>query len=295
MFHWLTAFLVLLTVCSSARADTLVLANGDQIHGEIVEWAIDHVVMDHPQLGRIRLSLDQLDISRVERPTTGLFDGNFLRGWSRRFDLGINGKEGNSVNLNLVAGMDFRYEDDFKRWKVTGRYLLNADEDGTSDNYARIDVRRDWLLPGSRWFARTNLRYQFDEFESWEHRAVAFGGPGYNLIRREAHTLDVVVGPAFTREFGERKEEAGEALFEVDYAWKMSKKLSLSLSNQMFYEVGPDFGEFRNVSLGEWKIALLESPELSLNLGAENEYESEVEAEDKKNDFKYYLSIGLDF
>ena len=81
MLHWLTAFLVLLTICSDARADTLLLANGDESNGEIVEWAIEHVVIDHPQLGRIRLSLDQLDITSVERPTTGLFGGNLLRGY----------------------------------------------------------------------------------------------------------------------------------------------------------------------------------------------------------------------
>ena len=295
MLHWLTGFFVLFAVYGHARADTLMLANGDEINGEIVEWAIDHVVMDHPQLGRIRLSLDQLDITSVEQPTPGLFGGNFMRGWTRRIDLGINGKQGNSENLNLTAGLNLDYEDDFKRWKVTGRYFLNADEDGTSDNYARIDVRRDWLLPGSRWFGRTSFRYQFDEFESWEHRVVSYGGPGYNLIRRKAHNVNVVVGPAFTREFGERQDNVAEALFEVEYDWKLNSKLSLNLTNQMFYEVGPDFGEFRNVSIGEWKLALTEKPELSLNLGAENEYESDVEEGDKKNDFKYYLTIGLGF
>ena len=214
---------------------------------------------------------------------------------SRRIDLGINGKEGNSVNLNLVAGLDFRYQDDFKRWRLTGRYFLNRDEDGTSDNNARVDLRRDWLLPGSRWFGRTSIRYQFDEFESWEHRVSTFVGPGYNLVNREAHELDVVLGPAFTRDFGERQDEVGEVMFGVDYAWTMSEKFSFSLQNNYVFEVVPDFGEFRNVTIGEWRIALLKDPELSLNVGAEYEYESEVEMDDKKNDFRYYLSLGLDF
>ena len=63
---------LLLCACPLAlRADTLILANGDKISGEIVEWAVDHVVLEHPQLGRVRLTLDQLEIDTGTPPNPG--------------------------------------------------------------------------------------------------------------------------------------------------------------------------------------------------------------------------------
>ena len=32
--------------------------------GEIVEWSVDYVVIEHPQLGTVRLALDDLKIDR---------------------------------------------------------------------------------------------------------------------------------------------------------------------------------------------------------------------------------------
>ncbi|TFH24459.1 MAG: hypothetical protein E4H03_03610 [Myxococcales bacterium] len=45
-----------------AHADTLVLASGDQIHGEIIEWTVDHVLIEHPQLRTMRIELDQFKL-----------------------------------------------------------------------------------------------------------------------------------------------------------------------------------------------------------------------------------------
>ena len=51
----------------------------------------------------------------------------------------------------------------------------------------------------------------------------------------------------------------------------------------------------RRSTLGEWKIRLTTEPELNLKIGAENEYETDAAREDKQNDLKYWLSLGLDF
>ena len=68
MLRRLTLGLALATLCAGARADTLVLANGDTLNGEILEWAVDYVVIEHPQLGPVRLSLDQLEIDTGTPP-----------------------------------------------------------------------------------------------------------------------------------------------------------------------------------------------------------------------------------
>ena len=199
MLHRLVIAAVLVACSSSAVADTLVLANGDKINGEILEWAVDHVVIVHPQLGEIKLSLEQLDIDTGEPPSPGLFGTRFLRGWKRTVDFGWNGRIDESTLTNITAGLDFRYADEFKRWNLRGRYFFNDDEGREDDDHnARIDLRRDVLFPGHRWFTFGAFTYQFDEFESWQHRTILSVGPGYHLVEREAHSLDGRVGLTFT-------------------------------------------------------------------------------------------------
>ena len=290
---WCLAFAVV-WVCP-AGADELKLANGDTINGEIVEWAVEHVVIDHPQLGRVRLSLDQLAIDTGKPPSRGLFGTNFLQGWKRSIELGFNGRTGNSSLTNLTGGLDFRFEDAFRRWKIDGRYFYNEDDDGVGDNNAIVNFGRDWLNPGSRWFARASGRYQYDQFESWRHRLNLIVGPGYHLVKREAHELDVILAPSFTREFGGRQEKKAEAMLAFEYAWKPASRYEFSISNQAFLEVTPNAGELRNHTKADLKISLLEEPALSFKIGAVNEYETDPAEDDENNDVKYYLSLGLDF
>ena len=103
-------------------------------------------------------------------PNPGLLGTNFLRGWNRRIDGGLTGKEGTSESTVITGGLRFNYRDDWTRWDLNGRSFYDRDEDGVSDNNARVDLRRDWIAPDTRQFWSLGSRYQFDETESWEHR-----------------------------------------------------------------------------------------------------------------------------
>jgi putative salt-induced outer membrane protein YdiY len=288
------ACLAAAAVTAAATADTLVLANGDELTGEVVEWAVDHVVLEHPQLGRIRIDLDKLKLDTGEPPTPGLFGTTFMRGWKWHLEFGVNGKQGNTVNTAVTAGLKLGYEDDWTRWKVDGRHYYYRSDDGGDDNNARFDLRRDWLFPDSRWFWTVGSRYQFDQFEAWKHRITLFGAPGFHIVRKEAHQLDALLGPAFTREFGESGDSKVEGTLGLEYEWTVSERHSLSLSNNLFVETRPDAGALRNFTTGKWSIAIAKRPALSLNVGFENEYESEPEEGDKSNDLLYFVTLGLD-
>lgn len=295
MLHRIAIAIAVCACGAEAAADTVVLANGDTLTGEVVEWDFHGLVIDHPQLGRLRLALGQLDLDAGTPPPAGLLGTDFLRGWSRRLDVGLVGEDGNSNSLDLTAGLELSYEDDFKRWAFTGRYFFGSEDDETTDNNGRFELRRDFLRPGSRWFARAVGVYQFDDFEAWRQRLTTTAGPGYRLVETERHALDAVVGPAYTREFGQGGDDKLEAAFGLDYAWQISSLFSLELRNQLFSEIGPDTGDLRNLTLGSGRWTLSEDPELSLVVGFQNEWESAPDANDEPNDLDYFLSLGIGF
>jgi putative salt-induced outer membrane protein YdiY len=289
----LVLFVGLLTA-GVAGADQVKLANGDTINGEIVEWAVDYVVVEHPQLGRVRLELDQLALDTGKEPSRGLFDTSFLRGWTRRVELGWNGRNGDDNSINITASLRFAYDDPFKRWRLNGRYFFQ-DSDDDADNNARIDLVRDLLFPGNSWFLRGSLRYQFDAFESWENRLIFSTSPGYHLVDGEKHKIDTTLGPTATREFGSSNTTKFEALWGFDWEWQIMKDLKFSLQNQLFTELVPDALDFRNLSIGRLEIRLMEKPDLAFVIGIENEYESNPDPGDQANDLIYNLSLGIGF
>jgi putative salt-induced outer membrane protein YdiY len=286
---------LLVGVVSSAHADTLVLENGDEINGAIIEWAVDHVVLEHPQLGKMRFELGQLKLDTGEPPSPGLFGTRFLRGWSRHLDLGINGEQSDDDTFSLTFGSKFTYEDEWTRWRFTGRYFYNLTSDGDNHNNATSDLSRDWLIPESLWFRSVAVRYQFDQFQAWKHRATLFVAPGLHLVQTEKHTLDLRVGPAYTREFGRSDANKGEAVLALAYDWQIAERHHFSLHNQYFAEIGPDSGDWRNFTTSSWSLRLTERPALSLKAGIQNEYDSNPESGDDKNDLKYLLTLGMDF
>jgi putative salt-induced outer membrane protein YdiY len=290
----LLLLLVLLGIAFSAHADTLVLANGDEINGEIIEWAVDHVVIEHPQLGKIRLELDELQLDTGTPPNPGLFGTRFLRGWTRRVDVGINGEQSNSPSLSLTFGSKFAYQDPWTRWRINGRYFLNLSRDEDNDNNATFDVKRDWLFPESRWFGFVANRYQFDQFKAWKHRVTLAAGPGFHLVKTEQHGLDVTLGPAFTREFGTSDSSKGEALMGLSYDWKISERQTVDLDNQFFIAYRPNAGDWRNFTRLDWALRITEDPVLNLKLSLQNEYESNPDPGDGHNDLKYFLTLGMD-
>lgn len=294
MRYRLLVAVALAVAAQRAAADILILANGDEISGEIVEWTVGHVVLDHPQLGRLRLELDQLRLDTGKPPSPGLLGTGFLRGWNRRLDLGLNGKQGNSATTNFTAGTDLTYRDDWTGWRINGRYFYSTSDDGDDENNARVDFRRDWLFPDSRWFIFNGGRYQFDQFEAWKHRLSAYAGPGFHLIRAEAHSLDLMVGPGFTREFGDSNVDKSEVVFSVDYAWNISERTALSFLNSYFLETSPDAGAGRNFTTLNWSTRITLGGALSFNLGIENEFETNPDPGDKSNDLKYYATLGID-
>jgi putative salt-induced outer membrane protein YdiY len=285
---------VLLVVSAGASGETFELVDGTRLSGEVLERTDERLVVElaPPLAGRVEIPLDQIAPEAPASP--GLFGTSFLAGWKREVNLGVNGSEGNTVNANARFGLDFGYEDEDKRWSVTQSYLYKSDDNDTTDHNAAFELQRDWLLPGSRWFVRAQYRWKWDDFKAWKHRLTAAGGPGYDLVKREAFQLRGLVGPALTRDFGDVNEWRSEGVVALETVWDLNETMSFNIHNAFFAEF-TDLGQYRDLTGAALTISLAERPQLSLKLGVDSEYESNPEDGDKANDLTYYGTLGLGF
>jgi hypothetical protein len=62
-----------------------------------------------------------------------------------------------------------------------------------------------------------------------------------------------------------------------------------------FYPSLSDGGEFRNLTGVDWSLRIADALGLSLNLGVQNEYESDVAPGIEKNDLLYRAALMYDF
>lgn len=312
----------------AARADVVVLSNGDTLRGEVTARDEQTVTLSHPDLGELELPADRVASVTVgegeaaaqaeasgeaadgaeeeaagqaeasgeaslaaEPEKPGLFGTSFLAGWNREFELGVTGEAGVKDSLDVMARVNADYEDRRHRWLFDAEYYYATEEGEATDSEFSTKLRHDWLMPDDPWFYFGEGSYAFDDFEEWEHRLRAGGGAGYTFLDSDEFDLRGRVGASVLGEFGGTQDDdvVPEGLVGAEFAWRFTEGQRIEAFNT-FYPQLEDVGEFRNVTGVEYVAEIDRHDGLSFKLGAENEHDS-TDAE--KNDFRYYVTVVL--
>jgi putative salt-induced outer membrane protein YdiY len=266
---------------------TVKLLNGDSVTGEVVERTPEHVVLQHPVLGRLDIAAAQIAPASTH---PGILGTSILAGWDKDLTLGLTGSEGDTDEADLIVAFNLerRYERHY--WDLNAKYAFGTSENEVDDHNARITALHDWLWPQSPWFAFVYAIYDYDKFEAWRHRPGIGTGPGYHLIKWPRFTLDTRVGPFVTYEFGEVDNARPELAMGLFAKWQFREDHSLSLTDVYFQTL--DEAELRNVTRLEWKVRLIVSKGVSLKVGVDNEYDTA--SDESKNNLKYYTALAID-
>jgi hypothetical protein len=226
-----------LLMASSVAAETIELKNGTKLENvTIVERTRDHVVAQHPVLGR--MEIPALEIKPEDEPKVkpGLLGTRFMRGWDRSVSMGFAGSSGVTEEMNLNADLRASYESDHNRAVfVTRYYLAKARQDvskfdaqgnpstGTelnnTNNQVGTTYLHDFLMKDSKWFFFGTGAHTYDEFQDWKNRFVVAAGMGYDWMRTDDWTISSRVGPGYTRKLkGDDNDEVNAAgAFDVNW------------------------------------------------------------------------------
>jgi len=277
---------------AASHADTIHLANGDVLEGEVVERRDDVVVIEHESLGRIEVPAEGVI---PERRDTGILGSGLLQGWKRSLQLGANGAEGNSDTLSALAGLDLNLENEERRWSIAGRiqYARDDGDDNTADAF--LATTHDWLEEDRTWFPYVDARWDYDRFEDWQHRISAHTGIGAHLIEEDTFTLLGRFGPGVTRTFGSEDDRTvPELLLGLEGTWTISERQRVTFYTRFFPEL-VEIGEYRNLTGAAWIVEVDPRRGLSLKIGFDNRYESISTDDSAHNDLTYYGSLLLGF
>lgn len=277
-----------------SHATKINLINGDTINGVIIKHEQGLITISHAVLGTFTIEESQVKPTKpaaAVKEDSGVFASGYLTDWERSAEVGVNGSEGNSQNMDAHIGLSAKFENNVKRWNISSAYNTSSSDKRTSRSDFHAQFTRDFLLPDLPHFYFLRGRYDWDEFEDWDYRVDLSGGIGSQLIKTESWSLIGRTGLGFSKEFGgDNTGWVPEALLGLDNQWTIAEHQSVEL-NTTFYPSLEELGEFRNISEFNWNIGLADINNLNLKLGLVNNYDSMSSADSKKNDFKYRLLL----
>jgi hypothetical protein len=119
---------------------------------------------------------------------------------------------------------------------------------------------------------------------------------GYSFIDDETFDLRGRLGVGGTKTFGSPGDDewVPEAVIGLETEWLPAERQKVT-AYTTFYPSLSDGGEFRNLTGVDWSILVAETLGLSLNLGVQNEYESDVGPGIENNDLLYRAALLYDF
>lgn len=285
------AWLLLASVASAAGADTITLENGDEIQGTVLERTDERIVVEHENLGRLEIPADQLHSG--EKP--GLFGTGLLEGWDRHLELGVNGADGNSNTFLGRAGLHVGRKTDFHRTSIDGAFLLTRDDGEDTAKNAFLQAQHDFLAPHRRWFPFLLARWDYDDFRDFDHQLALSTGVGYDILKSERFELSGRLGAGVSRRWGGVDDDwTPEALIGVSGAFHVDSRQRVTFYVTQYPDLS-DLAEYRNLAGAAYVVDVGERDGISLKLGLDNEYYSNVGPDKKRNDVKYYGALLYDF
>jgi hypothetical protein len=230
--------------------------------------------------------------SQAAQPAAG---SSFWTGWKRSADIGLNGSQGNTDNLN-VRGALGAVRDAADMTTAAGISYIYGSQDSTkTKSKGEAFIRNDWKLEKPwGWYAIGKLEY--DEFQAWQWRISGATGPSYLLIDSEVTMLKLRAGIGASYETGKQAKE--ELTAEINLGFDLTHKFTERTKGFItfdYYANLNDFPEYRHVTSAGLEVNVDPTANMFLKLGAQNRYDSRSRAPVKKNDLDYFLTLGWTF
>jgi putative salt-induced outer membrane protein YdiY len=314
---------VMMLTAVLSYADEVTLKGGDVIHGKVIEQNDKGVLMEHEDLGQIRiastriasvlLASDKTAPSDQAEPETGppaprhlVDEPEFEKlkafsahakeeGFSSSIDMSLTSETGNTDERSFrVAGKLGREYSNIKLTSDFSYYNKESDGEKTDDKFT-FGLVRDQSFKDSDWFFFMMGRYDYDDFESWRHRVSFHSGPGYKLIQTPDFYMDLRAGPGVRKEWdSDTTDPELEGVVGTNFEWKPTKRQTFNLST-FFYAVLDDFDDNRTRTTFDWDYLLSEEINLSFVLGVLHEYQSVVDPGKDENDTRVHTGIRYRF
>ncbi len=215
--------------------------------------------------------------------------------WDGSLAFGLNGKSGNSENVDINLNVDAQRDDGINTTDLLFSYFRSSNAVSTTTDRIFAEGRQDRKLanPNLSWYYEGS--FEWDRFKGFDYRLAAHTGLGVLFYEYDNRFLKGRVGTGASREFGGTMDEwIPELQFGLDWERHLTERTKVFTTTDLFPNI-EDFHDFRlNTRFG---FETLVDPEIGMSLRAYvfNRYDSTPDPGFNENDIDYGLALAFDF
>ena len=215
--------------------------------------------------------------------------------WDGSFAFGLNGKTGNSENVNINLEFAMNCETERVVTDLVCNYFYGRDEGTTNADRTFAQARQDRKLanPNLSWYY--SGAYDRDRFRDFDFRVSLHSGLGALLYKFDDRSLRARMGAGTSREFGGQMDEwIPELQFGFDWERKLTKRTRLYTNFDLFPNV-EELSDYRLNLRAGFETLLDEALDMRLRAFVFNQYDSQPGAGFNGNDLNYGLALVFGF
>jgi putative salt-induced outer membrane protein YdiY len=326
--------LTALGVGSSLPADTLRLANGDVLHGHLLDHSHGEIRFLSPALGTLVLADSNASVeleadhgATHNSTSTPLSQTTLVKPkkqdavtaqavsakpphWDSKIESGLIWQSGRRDSTDLNLRGETSYKTATNDIRLQGRYLYSRSSVVTLTD--RTDAGLRWRRElDSTWFAQTNTSYLSDRVKGIDHNTEENLGFGYRLIKSPRASASVGSGVTLQYRDAPNIDTGFSLLGELfqDFALKINKRLELGEEASALYS--PSGRSLRTLANNQIVFIDTNAPNyryganaflrgkltdgFSLNLRYEFDFDSSVARPTQQTDERVTTSLGYSF
>lgn len=215
--------------------------------------------------------------------------------WDGSFAAGMNGKSGNSQNLDINMTLNLNRETDSAKTALLASYFYSSNDVATTTDRFFGQARQERKLRNPKWSWFYQAQVESDRFKDYDYRIALHSGLGYEVYKNDMGFLNLRVGFGASKEVGAVDESwTPEVQFGGDWERKITEALKV-FATADYYPSLEDFTDYRIVTNTGLEYVVSEERNINFRMFALNRYDSTPPAGNKKNDIDYGMAIVLGF
>ena len=235
----------------------------------------------------------QLDFSFNEGEIVDAVDGKI---WTGTFGAGLNGKSGNSENLDINATLNLQRKTGASTTTILASYFYAENTLATTTDrfFGSFRQERNFARnPRWSWFGQATI--EVDQFKAFDSRLGLHTGFGFKVYENDIGFLKIRVGGGASRQVGGINDAwVPELQFGGDWERKLTERMKAWASADYFPNVN-DFADYRVTSSGGIEYIVDAERNLNLRVFFLNVYDSTPEPTNERNDLDYGIALVLGF
>ncbi len=216
--------------------------------------------------------------------------------WTGSFASGLNGKTGNSENLDINLNLDLQRKLGLSMTKIQTNYFFSRNQLATTTDrfFALLRQERDFANnPRWSWFGQGT--FERDEFKAFDYRLGIHSGFGFKVYDLEDRKLKLRFGGGASRQVGGLNDAwVPELQFGGDWERQLTDRTKVYASADFFPNVS-DFSDYRLNTSGGLEFVLDEALNLSFRMFFLNIFDSTPEPGNQDNDLDYGMALVFGF